>query len=607
MAFIFQSSDQIYAGSSYIIANGDTVFVTDGAIIANDETYTLRYAGGPLRSLLVNYGQIIGHANAVVYMGAASNVLENHGLIRNNDDSSNMRGAVLVATSGVHRIVNNAEITSAGRVVDINGAVNAVSVVLQNHGLMQALFGHDVLRDGDWVQNVTVKNTGTLRGGEMGMSGTGRGWLDNTGRMEVTQIDGASAQGFTMVNSGVLEGWEFSTHLDAAPGEVWIQASETADLIRNMGTIRGDLDASSGDDAVHNSGTWVGDLRLGYGNDTVWGFGGTFDGSIDGGPGDDRILIQSDSIMVIGGAGSDTLLARSDVLAVSEVETIQLLGAGNFAVAGSDGAEAITGNVGANLLQGLGGNDTLIGAAGDDVIQSGEGSDLIYGGSGWDEIEGGDGNDTASGGAGADTLRGGAGNDVLAGEEGNDVLDGGAGNDTLNGGLGWDSLSGGAGNDYMVGFQDNDFLDGGDGLDRLLGGDGDDTLVGGAGDDILSGDSGNDMLTGGTGFDILMGKSGFDTFMFYSLAEIDEGRPDRIKDFERGADVIDVSAIGEDSSFDFIGTSAFSASGGMEVRYILNAFGAAYLYFDATGSGVSDAELIVFNVPGGIEASDLVL
>ena len=51
MAFVFQNADQIYTGSHYTVANGDTVYVTDGTIIANDETYTVQMSGGSQRSL----------------------------------------------------------------------------------------------------------------------------------------------------------------------------------------------------------------------------------------------------------------------------------------------------------------------------------------------------------------------------------------------------------------------------------------------------------------------------------------------------------------------------------------------------------------------------
>lgn len=607
MAFVFQYTNHIYTGSAYSVANGDTVFVTQGTIIANDENYTLLYAGGNLRSLLVNYGQIIGHANSVIYMGAAANVLENHGLIRNNDDSLNARSAVLIATSGAHRIVNNGEITSAGKVIDVNGQTGYVSYNIQNHGLMQSLYGAELLRDGDWAQNVTLKNTGIMRGGEIGLSGTGRGWFDNSGRVEATQIDGASVLGFTLFNTGLIEGFEFTTHLNASPGEVWIQGSETADVVRNLGSIRGDLDAGAGNDAIHNAGTWVGDVLLGYGDDTLYGFGGSFDGVIDGGFGNDRIMVEDDTVTIRGGAGNDTVYARSDVTDVIEVETIILLGAGNYSVTGSDAAEAITGNLGFNMLDGRGGNDTIYGGSGDDEILGGTGNDLLYGGIGWDQLDGGDGSDTLYGGAGFDTLLGGAGADTLSGDEGDDVLDGGADNDWLSGGFGWDSMSGGAGNDYLFGMQDDDYLDGGDGADRLFGGDGDDTILGGAGNDVLVGEAGNDVLIGGLGYDMLMGKSGADTFVFNAVLELDDGTPDRIKDFERGIDLIDVSGIGEETSFAFIGTAGFSASGHMEVRYVMNNFGAAFLYFDATGNGVSDAELIVMNVPFGMDAYDFIL
>lgn len=607
MAFVFQNADQIYTGSHYTVANGDTVYVTDGTIIANDETYTVQMSGGSQRSLLVNYGDIIGHANSVIYMGAASAVVENHGLIRNNDDSLNMRSALLLATAGTHRIVNNGEITSAGRVIDVIGAAAALSYTVVNHGLMQALYGHDVLRDGNYAQHVTVENTGTMRGGELGMSGTGRAYLDNAGRMEVTQIDGAAVLGLTLFNTGVIEGWETSVAGLADAGEAWIQGSETADILRNDGTVRGDFDAGSGADVVYNAGQWLGNLDLGYGDDTIYGTGGSFEGWIDGGPDNDLIVIEDGSVAVIGGTGQDTVIARSDVLDVSGVEAILLLGAGNHEVRGSVEAEQIVGNSGHNMLAGLGGDDTIAGGSGNDILYGDDGNDLLSGNSGDDELDGGFGADTMSGWSGSDTLIGGAGNDELSGEDGDDVLDGGDGNDTMNGGYGRDALSGGAGNDYMVGRQDDDFLDGGDGADRVLGGDGNDTLLGGAGNDTIAGDGGNDVIQGGLGYDILIGKSGADIFIFDSVLEADDGVSDRIKDFERGIDTVDLSGINEEGSFVFRGTAGFTGSGAMEVRYFMNAFGAAILYLDETGDGVSDGELILLNVPGGVTADDFLL
>ncbi|MEQ5872304.1 hypothetical protein J4E08_20790 [Sagittula sp. NFXS13] len=607
MAYVFLNANQIYTGSYYPVANGDTVYVTDGTIIANDENYTVIMSGGSARSLLVNYGQIIGHGFATLYMGAANSVLENHGLLRNNDDSLNMRPAVLLPTAGNHRIVNNGEITSAGRVIDVNGAAATLSYTVQNHGLMQALYGHDLLRDGDYASHVTVENTGTMRGGELAMSGTGRSWLDNSGFMEVTNIDGASTLGLKLFNTGVIQGFESSKAFLADAGEVWIQGSEDSDLVRNQGTIRGDMDAASGGDAIYNSGHWVGDLTLGFGNDSIYGFDGTFEGIIDAGPGDDRIALAENNATVIGGEGQDTLIARGDVLNVSGVEVIVLQGYGSYEVIGSEAGDDIRGNYADNSLSGLGGADTISGGAGNDVIFGGDADDVLYGNAGDDEIDGGANADVLVGGEGNDTLRGDVGNDALSGGNGNDYVDGGINDDTMTGGFGDDTLLGGDGGDYIAGLGDDDYLDAGNGADRVLGGDGDDTLIGGAGNDTIAGDGGNDVIQGGLGYDILIGKSGSDTFVFDSFAEVDDGTPDRIKDFERGRDIIDLSGIDEEASFRFAGTGGFTGSGGMEVFYFVNPFGATLLYLDENGDGATDASLILLNVPDGVTEADFIL
>lgn len=67
---------------------------------------------------------------------------------------------------------------------------------------------------------------------------------------------------------------------------------------------------------------------------------------------------------------------------------------------------------------------------------------------------------------------------------------------------------------------------------------GDDILRGEAGDDTLSGGGGVDRLSGGAGSDTLFGGAGNDVFAFPDS----DGVPsvDRIRDFDRGADVLSV-------------------------------------------------------------------
>lgn len=163
---------------------------------------------------------------------------------------------------------------------------------------------------------------------------------------------------------------------------------------------------------------------------------------------------------------------------------------------------------GVSLFGGLG-NDTLIGGADDDLLEGGGGANLLMGGGGDDSLRSGGGNDT---------LIGGEGDDDLLDSGGTNLLMGGAGNDTL--------VAGG-GNDTLIGGDGDDVLKSWGGAVLVLGGEGNDTLVAGGGNDGQS--------------TILSGGEGRDTFGFTSNWTFDNSV---ITDFQRGADKIDVTAIG---------------------------------------------------------------
>lgn len=161
------------------------------------------------------------------------------------------------------------------------------------------------------------------------------------------------------------------------------------------------------------------------------------------------------------------------------------------------------------------------------------------GGSGRDEIKGNNANNQLFGGGGAD---------ALTGKNGNDTLKGGDGDDTLFGNNGGDKLVGEKGDDVLFGGNWNDRLHGWAGDDRLFGGRHHDSLIGDAGDDELSGDLGRDSLFGGTGEDrldgggledLLVGGRDADIFVFVA-----GHGDDRIADFQRGLDRVDLSALG---------------------------------------------------------------
>lgn len=199
--------------------------------------------------------------------------------------------------------------------------------------------------------------------------------------------------------------------------------------------------------------------------------------------------------------------------------------------------------------QGTNKNDSLFGTSGNDNMDGFGGGDLLVGRSGADRMEGWSGNDQ---------LWSGQGNDILNGGEGADLIQAGLGQDIGFGGGGNDSIFGLSGDDILVGDAGNDKIDGGEGNDYLLGGEGDDLLSGNIGADIINGGGGADLILGGIGDDILNGGTdtdqltggiGKDQFVYRSRNGLD-----RILDFTRGRDKIDLTSFNFDDFADFTGS-----------------------------------------------------
>lgn len=243
--------------------------------------------------------------------------------------------------------------------------------------------------------------------------------------------------------------------------------------------------------------------------------------------------------VMLGLAGDDTLNGRG----------------GEDYLKGGRGNDALKGGGRADILEGELGDDQLIGGAGNDQLIGGYGNDTLGGGGGADQLFGGDGADLLIGGAGADILQAGRGNDGLRGGNGDDVMSAESGRNNFQGGDGNDTMTGGSGRDRMLGQNGNDVIDGGEGPDKLIGGAGNDILRGGDGNDVLQGEDDNDFLNGGAGNDREYGGAGNDTFYdsdgndrwwggagsdTFRFLDTDFGN-DRIKDFEFGVDVLDMS------------------------------------------------------------------
>ena len=261
---------------------------------------------------------------------------------------------------------------------------------------------------------------------------------------------------------------------------------------------------------------------------------------------------------------------------------------GGFTIAGGilienatsgEGDDVLIGNGVANVLTANGGNDFLMGGLGGDTLRGGAGFDTA---SYREAASGVSASLTSASGNGSGSGGEAAGDSFTGIEE----LEGSEFNDTLTSGNGGHTLTGLGGNDNLSGGNHNDTLDGGDGNDSLSGGNHEDVLNGGAGNDTLSGGNHDDILNGGAGDDVLTGGNHDDVFAFTEI-----GGTDRITDFKRGDDEIDLSAIdavtgGADNAFTFIGAGAFTGDAGQLRSYSMG--GDKFLAGDVNGDGVAD-------------------
>ncbi|MGA6829211.1 beta strand repeat-containing protein, partial [Nitrospira sp. NS4] len=314
-------------------------------------------------------------------------------------------------------------------------------------------------------------------------------------------------------------------------------------------------------------------LTGGAGNDTL--NGGLGADSMTGGLGDDTYVIDNlgDSLTELAGEGTDTIhINRSVDLTLApftEIENVQLTGAGAINATGDGGDNLLAGNSAANILNGGEGTDTLTGNAGNDLLNGGTGDDAMAGGAGndtyvvdslgdtvietlagaaggvdlvqsaaasftlGDNIEKltllGGADSTGTGNALANILTGNSGHNTLSGLAGNDTLIGGLGNDTLDGGAGTDTMVGGLGDDtYTVDLATDVVSEAlnagtdtvvasrnyalGANLENLaLAGSANLTGTGNALNNILTGNSGHNTLSGLAGTDTLTGGAGNDT------------------------------------------------------------------------------------------------
>ncbi|MFT3728213.1 MAG: pre-peptidase C-terminal domain-containing protein [Terricaulis sp.] len=337
------------------------------------------------------------------------------------------------------------------------------------------------------------------------------------------------------------------------------------------------LSGLDGNDLLQGGG---GDDTLigGNGNDIL--VGGLGADQMSGGIGDDIYVVDNAADVVSEAGGNDLVQASISFTLGNGMESLALTGSAAIDGTGNALSNAITGNAGNNTLSGLDGNDGIIG---------GDGDDAIFGGNGADRLTGGNGNDYLDGGAGADQLSGGLGNDTyIVDNLGDTVTDNGGGFDTV---LSSVSFSMGVGIEVLT-LTGLSAINGvGNALSNQMSGNaGANTLTGNDGNDVLQGQDGDDVLIGGNGADVLIGGAGADTFVYQAASDSAAAAHDIIKDFQKGVDLIDLSAVHTDVSDAFFFTQSGSTS---------------ILHVDLGGNGADDM-IININNTSGLTAADII-
>jgi len=398
-------------------------------------------------------------------------------------------------------------------------------------------------------------------------------------------------------------------------------------------------------------------LRSGAGGDVLDGGAGTLDTADYSAAANGVTVTLSFGIAI--GDGTDTLIGIENVTGSAFNDALRgdaldnrLFGAGgNDVLSGGEGADRLAGGAGVNTATYSSATSGVVASLANAAFNTGEATGDVYidiqklfGSRFADVLTGDNAANTLIGNGGADTLNGLGGDDVLVITASPMSIDGGNGNDLLLINVGSDvtvqdgaivdieriTVLDGASLDLSAvstGFgatvlRANSLAAGGatirgtQGSDAIVGGMGNDVLLAGAGNDRIVGGDGDDTVGGGNGADVMIGGAGADSFRFVSLAEMSAGGTlDRIADFNGAdGDRINLSLIDADpvldgvQSFTFIGTAAFTGSGGddYEVRVRAGANGNYAILFDVNQDGVADASFTL-NSAAPLQMSDFIL
>jgi Ca2+-binding RTX toxin-like protein len=270
------------------------------------------------------------------------------------------------------------------------------------NGTVGAKFGAIISSGLAFDVDIQVGKTGVIFGDEAIGFESQNPHIFNEGLITATSVaihlGGINGLGhdISIINYGTISGGAYSIAL--------FEGTLERTVLDNYGTIGRSIasiafassDTTFTNDIIRNSGHIYGDVYMGGGDDLFDARGGTVQGTIRLGPGNDRYIPGLAEETVDAGTGKRDLL---DFRFTSGL---------TFALDGTlDATGVADGDVYSNFAD-LRGSNT-----GADILRGDQQANRISGGGGADILDGAAGNDTLTGGNGADTLTGGAGNDVF--------------------------------------------------------------------------------------------------------------------------------------------------------------------------------------------------
>lgn len=233
-----------------------------------------------------------------------------------------------------------------------------------------------------WGTGTSIINQGDIDGGSSGISSATAIRVANSGT-----IDGTTA----------IEAAEGSVIKNLQQGEIWggdvgVRFVSGANTLINRGLVTGfdvAITDGSGDARIVNRGRIEGDVVLGDGADIFENRGGTVQGTVYGGAGNDRYDVSGKlTIREEAGEGTDTVNSSVSFTLPENIEYLVLGGKGDIDGTGNASNNELFGNGGGNILAGMAGADQLRGGAGNDTLIGGADGDtfLIFPGEGIDTI-----------------------------------------------------------------------------------------------------------------------------------------------------------------------------------------------------------------------------